>query len=293
MEMSEQIDQIAEALAKANAELGHAHKDRKNPHLKNRYATLKAVIDASRPVLAKHGISLLQPLELTGGTASVCTMLMHSSGQWLKSPPTEIAGAGNKGTNSAQAGGSASSYARRYSLSSMICVASSEEDDDGNAASGAPPAPHERFDLPKALGVTPEVLDAVCAYKGWGGHGAWRGWDDAKRKLFVERHPPAKVGEYVALAAREMRDRFHARYSTKPTLKEDCGGDKAAWDEAKKAWDADRKRVLNRLYGVHSAGDLSITQAVGKFGLDWLKPENKDQCAKTFAAAAADQREAA
>ncbi|MFM9746012.1 ERF family protein, partial [Streptomyces brasiliscabiei] len=43
---------------------------------------------------------------------------------------------GNRGTNSAQAEGSALTYARRYSLSMAFWIAS-DVDDDGNGASGS------------------------------------------------------------------------------------------------------------------------------------------------------------
>ena len=48
MDTSEQINEIAGALAKAQSAMGHAVKDRTNPHMRNKYATLAAVIDAAR-----------------------------------------------------------------------------------------------------------------------------------------------------------------------------------------------------------------------------------------------------
>lgn len=290
MKTSDEIEKIAAALAKAQDGLRNAHRDRQNPHLRNKYATLESVLEAVRPALAAAEVSILQGLGRDDNEIIVTTRLLHSSGQWIESVLSMPIASG-KGTTSAQQAGVSITYARRYALMAMVCISSSDEDNDGNAA--APPPRRERFDLPKALGVTPEVLDAVCAYKGFGGHGAWRGWDDDRRKLFMQKHPAEKVSEYVALAAREMRDRFHARYAKKPRLGEDCDGDKAAWEQAKEAWDVDRKRVLTRLYGVFSAGDLSITQAVGKHGLGWLKPENQAECQRVFAKAAQDQREAA
>jgi len=60
MNKSESITHLATALAKAQAEMPVAVMDATNPFLKNKYATLGSVITASRPVLAKHKLSLVQ-----------------------------------------------------------------------------------------------------------------------------------------------------------------------------------------------------------------------------------------
>ena len=48
MRTSDTVREVAKALAVASKTMGHAGKDRQNPHLRNRYATLEAVIDAVR-----------------------------------------------------------------------------------------------------------------------------------------------------------------------------------------------------------------------------------------------------
>ena len=126
---SAEIDKIAEAMAAAQGEFDAAEKNAKNPHLKNRYADLGAVWDAVRDVLPKHGLSVVQTMRHTeDGRATVHTMLMHKSGQW-------IAGlcALPVPKNDPQGFGSAYTYARRYSLSAMLGVVS-EDDDDGEGA---------------------------------------------------------------------------------------------------------------------------------------------------------------
>jgi hypothetical protein len=60
MNKSESITHLAAALAKAQAEMPVAVLDATNPFLKNKYASLGSVITASRPVLAKHKLSLVQ-----------------------------------------------------------------------------------------------------------------------------------------------------------------------------------------------------------------------------------------
>ena len=60
MTRSETITHLAAALAKAQAEMPVAVFDATNPFLKSKYASLGAVIQSSRPILAKHGLSLVQ-----------------------------------------------------------------------------------------------------------------------------------------------------------------------------------------------------------------------------------------
>lgn len=100
-----------------------------NPHFKSRYADLSAVRDAIVPVFNKHGLSIIQAPTTDGFSGfSLETRVMHESGEELvfNFPlPSDV--------NKMQAVGSAISYARRYTLSALACIAS-EEDDDGNAA---------------------------------------------------------------------------------------------------------------------------------------------------------------
>lgn len=130
MEMSEQINELASALAKAQMELGNAKKSSDNPYFKSRYADLAEVLDTCREVLGKNGLSVIQPVGVVNEkTIEVTTMLIHSSGQWVKSttnmPMVKL---------DPQAAGSAITYARRYSLAAMVGI--SQADDDGEGALG-------------------------------------------------------------------------------------------------------------------------------------------------------------
>jgi len=124
---------LGAALSKAQAEIEGASKDSVNPHFKSKYADLASVWDACRGPLTKYGLSVVQLLAADGAKVTVTTMLLHSSGQWIKS---ELSMTAQK--NDPQGIGSCATYARRYSLSSMVGVA--PEDDDGNAASASKPA---------------------------------------------------------------------------------------------------------------------------------------------------------
>ncbi|MFV1944305.1 ERF family protein [Pseudomonas luteola] len=131
MKMSDQIDALAKALAAAQAEIENASKASVNPHFKNRYADLAEILNTSRPVLSKHGLSIVQMPFFSEGKVGVETVLMHESGQWIAN---ELLGPCVK--QDPQGVGSAITYYRRYSLAAFAGIA--QEDDDGSAASQSP-----------------------------------------------------------------------------------------------------------------------------------------------------------
>lgn len=128
MRTSEQITEIAAALAKAQGELQNVTKDAKNPHFKSDYATLDAITDAVRPVFSKHGLAVVQIPTFHDGVVVLDILITHSSGQWISGDAgAPIAKADPQGV------GSATTYLRRYSLAGIAALA--QTDDDGIAAS--------------------------------------------------------------------------------------------------------------------------------------------------------------
>lgn len=127
---SEQLDQLAAALAKAQGEMRHAERDSENPHLRNRYADLASVIDACRTALSAHGLSWVQLPAITERGHVLRTRLMHASGQWIESEIPVLTQ-----RQGPQEYGSALTYARRQSLAAMVGVAP-DNDDDGELAEG-------------------------------------------------------------------------------------------------------------------------------------------------------------
>jgi hypothetical protein len=131
MNRSEQINELATALAKAQGQMRPAAKTAENPHFRARYADLASVIDAVREPLSSNGLSYTQCVGHADGSVIVETVLMHASGQWISS---ELALRPAKAD--VQGVGSAVTYGRRYSLQAICGLASDFEDDDGNAAVG-------------------------------------------------------------------------------------------------------------------------------------------------------------
>jgi hypothetical protein len=153
MQTSETIGAIAAALAKAQSEMKNAPLNKVNPHFKSRYADLAAIRDAIIPALAKNGIAIIQATASDNGRIIVETRLIHSSGEWIggsipvMAPPTALA----------QAVGSALTYAKRYSLASLVCI-SADDDDDANAASEPVQTQQSRpVQVTKGMPKSPEI----------------------------------------------------------------------------------------------------------------------------------------
>lgn len=127
MNKSESIIELAKAMAKAQGEMGSAHKGKDNPFFKSKYADLGAVIEAVKAPFSNHGLSYVQfPIE-DNGRVGVETILMHESGEWMSNKFTV-----QLSKQDAQGAGSAITYCRRYGLQAVAGVPS--DDDDGNAA---------------------------------------------------------------------------------------------------------------------------------------------------------------
>lgn len=128
---SDSIANIAVALVKFNGEVSKIGKDSENPHFKNAYASLDNIIDEIRPILQKHGLSIMQFPGGDGERFTMTTMLLHESGEWIESQPIVM----KPVKNDPQGIGSCTTYARRYSLSAFLSL-NTGEDDDGEGASG-------------------------------------------------------------------------------------------------------------------------------------------------------------
>jgi hypothetical protein len=140
---------IASALVKAQLEMITPKKGSVNPFFKNKYADLNDVLAAVVPALNNNGIVLLQPLVNIEGKNFVKTVLMHESGEVFES----LAEIFCKNTNDAQAYGSGVTYARRYSLSSIVGIGS-EDDDAQKAVQAKPMATAEILAKAKATNAT-------------------------------------------------------------------------------------------------------------------------------------------
>ena len=103
-------------------------KDAKNPHFKNTYASLCNILSEVKPILNALKLTLTQPI-IEGVVYTIVTDTV--SGESLSSGiklPENL---------SPQNTGSAITYFRRYTISSLLSL-EIDDDDDGNAASVTP-----------------------------------------------------------------------------------------------------------------------------------------------------------
>jgi hypothetical protein len=121
-------------LAEVKREVGKVSKNSKNPHFKNTYADLNALIDAVEPILLEKGLLMLQPIQ--NGNVSTIIIDCESSETIESSIALPV-------LQDPQKLGSAITYFRRYTLQSLLSLQA--EDDDANKASRKDTLSDERF----------------------------------------------------------------------------------------------------------------------------------------------------
>jgi len=181
MRTSDSINELATALSAAQGEMKAAPMTGRNPHLKNKYATLNDIIDTARPVLAKHALAYVQmptsPDNPEIPMIGLTTRLMHKSGEWLEDEMYFPVDPGsNRAVNPAQVAGSTITYMRRYALAAMLGIVA-DEDADGEQPQAKPqpaaqpqrqPAPAQAPPTDKLYGdgsfVAPAAVESYDAY---------------------------------------------------------------------------------------------------------------------------------
>lgn len=97
-----------------------------------KYADLAAVRKITTPVLAKHGLTIIQmPVAAGDGHVGVRTILAHISGDMMESMCTTPISV-HKGMSSEQCMGTAITYLRRYAWVA-VCGLATEADNDAAA----------------------------------------------------------------------------------------------------------------------------------------------------------------
>ena len=150
MRFSENLSNIASALAKVQAEIKNPIKNQVNKGVQGApmYANLEDTLqDYVRPILSKHGMSVFQPIKTDeAGRVGVCTVLFHESGEYIEGDyvfceiniPTNAQG--RKILTEGQATGVNITYLRRYSLNAALGI-NGDKDTDGSYGEAEPEAP--------------------------------------------------------------------------------------------------------------------------------------------------------
>lgn len=106
-------------------------KPRDKAEFEFRFADFAELIEATRPALAEHGLTVIQPTADEEGKLYLYTALIHSKGGALVS---KIVLNGPAEGVDLKVYGIELSYLRRYHYSAMLCLAADDDiDDDGRA----------------------------------------------------------------------------------------------------------------------------------------------------------------
>ena len=106
------------------------NKNAVNPHFKSKYADLDEIIDKIKPCLDKVGLGFSQMLVVIDGKQHLKTIVFDEEGHTIESE-LDLSHVSQKA--GPHGFGSAITYARRYSLASILGVVEMS-DDDGNQA---------------------------------------------------------------------------------------------------------------------------------------------------------------
>ena len=118
---------IYQKIHQAKLEIGKVSKNAKNPHFKNTYADINALIEAVEPILLEKGLILLQPVINGAVRTEVIDIETGDNVASEMAIPLNL---------NPQQIGSAITYLRRYTLQSLMSLQAI--DDDGNMASAPP-----------------------------------------------------------------------------------------------------------------------------------------------------------
>lgn len=153
--MSNQIESLVEALSKAQSLIENVSKDKQAYGYK--YADLASCLAAVKKPLADNGLSVSQIVSQDkDGKQVLVTLLMHKSGQWLKSI-FALENVIMKQCNSLQQMGAGITYARRYALSAIVGL--TQEDDDAQSVSS------KVIEKDQGLTVVKEFMNLCAEHK--------------------------------------------------------------------------------------------------------------------------------
>lgn len=183
--MSDDISKLAFALSKFQGSLGSVIKNKtatiptkSGGKYSYTYADISAICDAIKDPLMQNELAISQNFFIQGNEAHIITVLMHSSGQWIKSSlPLNVS------SDMKEMAGSIT-YLRRYCISSILCISTdddNEEEDMLNKKAAPLPAKKEepkpvqkkgweqftsahKEDILKAIGDDEDLYVRVDAY---------------------------------------------------------------------------------------------------------------------------------
>ena len=132
MNTSETTDKIIPAFIDAQKDLKNTKKNKKG---RWDYASIDAILDDVRPILALNGLAItcdygfqVKDDAAQNGTVTALTRLYHASGQWLQYELQMPIGNASSGSLQQQVGATCT-YARKYQISGILGIAPTDLDD--------------------------------------------------------------------------------------------------------------------------------------------------------------------
>jgi len=126
------MSKLIEELLEVQRELSHATADAVNPHFKSQYVKFEDLWDYAKEALNSHNI-MIQQLSHECEVGACIETVLHGHGASMSTGKMIVRA--DKPT--AQAFGSAITYAKRYSLSMALGIGADKDDDANNATTGS------------------------------------------------------------------------------------------------------------------------------------------------------------
>ena len=158
MEQSENIGELTQSMAKAQAEIRNPAKNTKHTHFKMEYADLTSVLNCIRPVASANGLTFTQAVEALPEGVVISSQINHISGQWMRQTATVPMPTGSK--NLIQDIGSLATYIKRYQAQSMWAICGDDDTDAQDLTLGIESIPQNKIkhidELIKTVGADRE-----------------------------------------------------------------------------------------------------------------------------------------
>ena len=205
---SQNTPDLAKAFVAFWGETNDVGKNAKNPHLKNEYATLEAVLQVVKPVAAKYGLAFPQLVgAIANGKQQLTTFIVHSSGQrWVFVSEMHVPDggldkkSGERRPPGPQQNGIVIAYLRRYSLMPLAGITQTDDpqDNDGEV--------EETEEEDEGGAVDPGELEALTS-----GITAFKPKKTEEKSAALTRFESQFKDRVVAAGAVELRDLYMAK----------------------------------------------------------------------------------
>lgn len=122
-----------------------------NPHYKSKFADLSSHLIYLKPLLKKHGLTLLQLPSGDYESVGIKTIILHESGAMLEERCVIPCEKGMTGQNA----GAIITYLRRYSLASIAGVATEDDDGESDRIAKVSKPSYKPAPMPRPVPATP------------------------------------------------------------------------------------------------------------------------------------------